>query len=95
MQVFFIQERSRSFNLKPLSKAVDLFLEIKTYNKLSVVLFGHQPFLIEFINYCVSKDQTIQTPLGRGEMMCLNFSSAFQAHSATIEALAFLKEIEI
>ena len=76
---FSVAERKRSENLNPLAEVSDLLLEIKAYNVDRVVIVGHQPFLTEFINHCVTEDKRIFTLLKRGGLAFLDFPLVVQA----------------
>lgn len=84
---FSVTTRVRSQNLKPLAEAEDLLLEIESYNASSVVIVGHQPFLTQFIGYCVKENKSDFVMLKRGGMAFLEFPLAVQAGSAVIKTL--------
>ena len=86
-EYFVIESRKNTENLRPMSEVSNLFLEIKAYHKKSVVIIGHQPFLTDFISYCVPTNNRSFVYLKRGGMALLDFPYSVEAGSALLEFL--------
>ena len=84
---FPIESKKSTKNLRPLSLVDDLFLEIKAYDKKFVVIVGHQPFLTDFISYCVTGNSRAFIFLERGGMALLHFPSSVAEGSASLDFL--------
>ena len=93
-EYFPIPQRERSLNLKPLAEVSDLLSEISAYDKHSVVIVGHQPFLAQFINYCLTEDKRVFISLKRGAMAFLEFPVPVQLGTALLKALLAPKYFE-
>lgn len=93
-EYFSIPQRERSLNLKPLAEVSDLLPEISAYNKPSVVIVGHQPFLSQFVSYCLTKDRKIFVSLKRGALAFLEFPLSVHPGTALLKSLLAPKYFE-
>lgn len=84
---FPIENRQRTENLRPLSEVSDLLLEIKAFNEEFVVIVGHQPFLTDFVSYCITANNRNFVFLKRGGMALLDFPLPVESGSAILEFL--------
>ena len=84
---FSIGKTEQTESLTPTANPESFLVELSATGLNSVAIVGHQPFLNQFLNLCLSPNKREFLVLKRGAMAFLEFPLIVKEHSAILKSL--------